>query len=247
MPATVSTTRNTSVPVALPTQPTTQLTEPATQLPTPASSSPEDIVNAAIKRAPDEANWNTHLVNLHHPLPDDYQSELAGISTFYSIDQATVYYLDARAISDLHDMLAAASAADVPIFVTSAFRPRSLQVSIYENEVQSYLNLGYSQEDAVVLGGSYVAYPGTSEHQLGLAVDLVSLDHYWLDDSFENTAAFAWLRENAAGFGFIMRYPKDKTHITGIAYEPWHYRYVGAEHALLIGELGLCLEEYLLR
>ena len=85
----------------------------------------------------------------------------------------------------------------------------------------------------------YIAVPGTSEHSLGLAVDLNSLE-----ESFEQTAQFKWLIEHCAEYGFILRYPKDKEDITGISYEPWHYRYVGEDHAAKIMEQGLCLEEY---
>ncbi|MCL2548863.1 MAG: M15 family metallopeptidase [Symbiobacteriaceae bacterium] len=210
-----------------------------------APSSPAEIADSAVKSTPDSENWNIHLVNLHHPLPDDYLPDLAPVPVVFAIDQATTYYLDFRVIDALQEMLSSSAEASLPIYVTSAFRTRSYQQTLYENEVQYYRNQGYSEEEAIVLGGSYVAYPGTSEHQLGLAVDLVSPDHYWLDESFEQTMAFAWLTEHAMEYGFVLRYPKDKTELTGIAYEPWHYRYVGPNHALSMKELSLCLEEYL--
>ena len=87
--------------------------------------------------------------------------------------------------------------------------------------------------------------PGTSEHELGLAVDLVDGNNYSLDESQESTPAQKWLMENCWDYGWILRYPNDKTEVTGIIYEPWHYRYVGGEHAKAIYESGLCLEEWL--
>ena len=90
-----------------------------------------------------------------------------------------------------------------------------------------------------------MARPGTSEHQLGLALDIVDLDYQQLDTRQEETPEQKWLMENSWKYGFILRYPTDKSNITGIIYEPWHYRYVGKEAAKVIHEKGICLEEYL--
>lgn len=106
--------------------------------------------------------------------------------------------------------------------------------------MEEYKNLGYSEADAKLEAGKWVAVPGTSEHCLGYAADLCSLE-----ESFENSEQFAWLQEHCAEYGFILRYPKDKVDITKISYEPWHYRYVGSNHAQIIMSQGLCLEEYL--
>ena len=201
------------------------------------ASNPPVIVGTDEKRAPNPENWYLHLTNFDHPLPDDYQPELAEVQGGY--------YYDARAAEPLMDMLAAAEEDGVTIYVTSAFRAMAFQVVLYENEIQSFRDLGYDEEEAVALGGSLVAYPGTSEHQLGLAVDLVTPDHWNLTESFDETEGFAWLDAHAAEHGFILRFPKDKTAITRISYEPWHYRYVTPEHAMEIKRLGLCLEEYL--
>jgi D-alanyl-D-alanine carboxypeptidase len=99
---------------------------------------------------------------------------------------------------------------------------------------------GLSEEKATEKAATMVARPGTSEHNLGLAVDINSVE-----TSFENSKAFKWLQENAEDFGFVLRYPKDKKAITKIIYEPWHYRYVGVEHAKEMNRLGMCLEEYI--
>ena len=93
--------------------------------------------------------------------------------------------------------------------------------------------------------GHQVAVPGTSEHQLGLAVDIVDVNYQLLDTNQENTAVQKWLLENSWRYGFILRYPTDQTDVTGIVYEPWHYRYVGKEYAQDIYKKGLCLEQYL--
>ena len=117
----------------------------------------------------------------------------------------------------------------------------SRQIELYNDEVakQKRENPDYSDAKAKEEAGKNVAVPGTSEHQLGLAVDF-NTDQV----SFENTKEFAWLKANAAKYGFVNRYPKDKTSITGINYEPWHWRYVGVEHANKMNELNYCLEEY---
>ena len=100
-----------------------------------------------------------------------------------------------------------------------------------------------AQCEAEVL--TYSAKPGESEHQTGLCVDLISTDHPSLDVAFADNPAYAWLVENAHQFGFILRYPEGKEGVTGYSYEPWHYRFVGAQAASEIHEKGLTLEEYL--
>ena len=92
-----------------------------------------------------------------------------------------------------------------------------------------------------------VALPGTSEHQTGLALDIVDAGYQELDEAQENTPVQQWLMRNSWRYGFILRYPTGKSNITGIIYEPWHYRYVGRDAARAIYESGLCLEEYLER
>ncbi|MCL2497866.1 MAG: M15 family metallopeptidase [Symbiobacteriaceae bacterium] len=205
---------------------------------------PSEIVAAAVRVPPSYENWSIHLVNLFHPLPEVFMPSLQLIEGRYTYNENIEYYYDARAVSALQNMLKTARDEGYPLYVSSSYRSKSYQTILYNNEVNSYLNEGYSEAEAIYLGSMYVAYPDTSEHQLGLAVDLVTADHYWLADSFEATPAFAWLQKNAASFGFVLRYPKEKTDITKIGYEPWHYRYVGQEHAENMVKLALCLEEY---
>ena len=104
---------------------------------------------------------------------------------------------------------------------------------------------GLSREEATAQAGTVVAVPGTSEHQTGLAVDLVDKSYQHLDDAQASTDVQQWLMENSWKYGFILRYPAEKSDVTGIIYEPWHYRYVGKPAAREMRELGLCLEEYI--
>ena len=113
--------------------------------------------------------------------------------------------------------------------VCSGYRSRELQQTLFDNRVERCLDEGIAQEDAVEEASRYVAQPGTSEHELG--------------EEQENTAEQQWLMEHCTEYGFILRYPKDKTDLTGVSYEPWHYRYVGKETAQEIMTQGLCLEE----
>lgn len=132
-------------------------------------------------------------------------------------------------------------------FVTSAYRSYEYQKGLYSRYVDNHMQKeGLTREEAEAKASTYSARPGESEHQTGLCVDLTTKSLGGrLNDDFDKTPAFAWLEKNAAKYGFILRYPKDKTHITGYDYEPWHYRFVGNKAALRMTQDGLCLEEYL--
>ncbi len=180
--------------------------------------------------------WHLRLVNGWNPLSADYGYE----------DHLTDYgngMFDARAAEALRDMLAAGK--DYGLRPVSLFRAYELQVTLFNNEVAEWKEAGYSQTEAEQKASTEVARPGTSEHHLGLAADILSDGVYSLEETFENTAAFTWLKEHCAEYGFILRYPKEKEDITGVIYEPWHYRYVGVEAATEIMSRGICLEEYL--
>ena len=140
---------------------------------------------------------------------------------------------------------AAAEKAGVPLQLVSAFRSIHLQDKLFTRSVNSYMSQGYSEADAINKANYSRTFSGTSEHNTGLGFDIMEKGNFSLSESFENTAQFRWLMENAEDFGFILRYAKDKTTQTGIMYEPWHFRYVGVEHAKKINELGMCLEEYI--
>ena len=131
--------------------------------------------------------------------------------------------------------------------ICSAYRPREYQERLYQAEVERWLARGCSLDSAIAEAGKSVAIPGTSEHQLGLAVDIVDVNNQHLDESQERTEVQKWLMEHSWEYGFILRYPTGKSEIAGIIYEPWHYRYAGREDAEQIHALGVCLEEYLER
>ena len=121
------------------------------------------------------------------------------------------------------------------------------QRSLFQERTDELVAQGYSKKDARTKAATSVARPGTSEHQAGLAVDIVDSSHQILDATQQDTPVQQWLMENSWKYGFILRYPNDKSSLTGIIYEPWHYRYVGIEAAAEIYEREICLEEYLER
>ena len=116
---------------------------------------------------------------------------------------------------------------------------------LFDNKILRLIDEGVSAEDAPTLAATTVALPGTSEHQLGLAVDILDTNYPYLDEYQQYTGAQQWLMEHSWEYGFILRYPNGTSEITGIIFEPWHYRYVGLEHAKAIHELGITLEEYI--
>ncbi len=202
-----------------------------------SSSTASDTSSQNKPTVSQEDLWKLRVANYKNVLPADFTVETGLITRAYARDQGMSF--DARAVGDLNDMLAAANRDGVNLLVISCFRTLTKQTNLYNAEVQKWLNQGYSEERAKEKAGTIVAVPGTSDHNLGLAVDLNSVE-----ESFENTKQFDWLQEHAAEYGFVMRYPKDKQEITKIIYEPWHYRYVGKEHAAKMNELNMCLEEY---
>ena len=178
------------------------------------------------------------LVNPWNAVPEDYTVSLVSIGDGESVDQ--------RCYGDLMQMLDdCAVYGNAQPYVCSSYRTNDTQTRLYENKVDRLIAQGYSPSDARTEAAKAVAIPGTSEHQLGLAVDIVDLRYQVLDAGQEDTATQQWLMQNSWKYGFILRYPNDKTAVTGIIYEPWHYRYVGRENAKAIYESGLCLEEYL--
>ena len=187
----------------------------------------------------DNLPWNLTLVNFENALPENFAPESLG-----EIDNG--YEADSRIVDAAKQMIADAREDDVRIIALSAFRDYEYQKELYDNKVQRLQQeKGYSVKKAREEAGTVVAYPGTSEHQLGLALDLVDARHVALDESQEDTDAYKWLYEHCHEYGFIVRYPNGKTDITGIIYEPWHFRYVGVEAATTIMNEQLTLEEYL--
>ena len=177
------------------------------------------------------------LVNPWNAIPDDYEVELI---TYSGRHKVSVECYDA-----LKQMLADCKAAGYTAIVCSAYRTHEYQTMLYERQVQKQMDKGLSREEAEIVAATISAYPGTSEHQLGLAVDIVDINYQMLNEKQEDTEAQKWLMANSWRYGFILRYPNEKSDITGIIYEPWHYRYVGVELATELFERGICLEEYL--
>ncbi len=185
----------------------------------------------------DTSQWNLLLVNPWHRLPKDYSVKLTRLRNGQSVDE--------RIYPDLQSMIDDARAVGLDPLICSSYRTSERQETLYANKVSEYLAQGYSQAQAHEEAGKWVAYPGTSEHQTGLAVDIVAGGYQLLDELQEQTAEQQWLMDNSWRYGFILRYPNDRSTVTGINYEPWHYRYVGRNVASEMHERGLCLEEYL--
>lgn len=177
------------------------------------------------------------LVNRDNPMPEGLKPTLVDIGGGDSVD--------ARCYDDLMLMLDDCRAAGLEPVICSAYRTQEYQTMLYENKIDRLIAQGFSAELAPALAMTVVALPGTSEHQLGLALDIVDASYQQLDEAQEHTPVQRWLMDNSYRYGFILRYPNDKSAVTGIIYEPWHYRYVGRDAAQQIYDSGLCLEEFL--
>lgn len=184
-----------------------------------------------------EASWNLMLVNPWNKMEENLSIELTQLANGHAIDK--------RAYPDLQNMMDDARAEGLSPIICSSYRTSEKQRTLFDNETKRYLAKGYSKEDAEKEAAKWVAVPGTSEHQTGLAVDIVAKSYQMLDKKQEETPEQQWLMANSYKYGFILRYPTDKSDVTGINYEPWHYRYVGKEAAKEMFEQGICLEEYL--
>lgn len=177
------------------------------------------------------------LINPWHLLPEDYEADLEVVEYGHKVD--------ACAAEHLKDMLSDCRDAGYSPLICSSYRDRSKQEILFDNDVRKFMYRGYSEEEAIKETAKSVAVPGSSEHEAGLAVDIVYLRYQVLDESQELNDTQQWLMEHCMEYGFILRYPRDKQDITGITYEPWHYRYVGEKAAGEIMSRGICLEEYL--
>lgn len=172
-------------------------------------------------------SWMLILVNRWNPLPEGYTVQLVDVPGGVQVDE--------RIYQPLMEMLDAATEAGVGPIVVSGYRTQEKQQSLYDEKINEFLGEGYSREQAIAQAQQWVSVPGTSEHQTGLAVDINGM--IW--------DVYPWLAENSYKYGFILRYPEDKTEITGTQHERWHFRYVGLEAAAEMYDRGLCLEEYL--
>lgn len=184
-----------------------------------------------ISRTADESlGWNLMLVNSQYRIPDDYSVELIRLSNGEQVDS--------RIYPDLQEMFDDARGAGYSLFVRAGYRSEEDQEDLMEDKIEAYRQEGYSQREAEHEAEKWVAKPGTSEHELGLAVDINA------EGQTDGNRLYQWLAEHSWKYGFILRYPAEKEEITGIDYEPWHFRYVGKQAAKEMYEQDLCLEEY---
>lgn len=189
----------------------------------------EEIVEEVIE---EEEDWRLVLVNHENPIPEDFELQLTNIDS--------TRQFDSRATEELLQMIKDMKKQGASnIWIQSAYRSKEYQENLFNNKVKQYMSYGRTKEDAEVQASKFVNKAETSEHNIGLAVDF-----NYVNKEFANTKEFKWLLENAENYGFILRYPQDKKELTGVNYEPWHWRYVGVEHAKKINELEMCLEEY---
>lgn len=206
----------------------TQIQEPQTN-----TIDEPQVAQTVANTVPEVLNeWNLKLVNKDNSVERTYVPELEELDDGVMFDKRALPYLKKMINAMYNDKLTG-------FWVQSAYRSYDKQEELFNNKVNSYKNQGKSQEEAERLAQQVVQRPEMSEHNLGLAADFNKVTN-----EFEQTKAFTWLQKNAANYGFILRYPKDKQEITGITYESWHWRYVGEEHAKVMKEKGYCLEEY---
>ena len=177
-------------------------------------------------------DWRLILVNNENSIPYGYTPELTELSNGIRIDS--------RIYPDLQRMFDDARNVGIYPIVSEGYRTHDEQKQMMSDKVESFISEGYSRREAKKLAREWVAVAGKSEHEIGLALDINADQSYSTD-----TEVYDWLAENAYKYGFILRYPPDKEYITGIDYEPWHYRYVGTETATEIHEKNITLEEYL--
>ena len=243
-------TRKAAVP-QLPELPDESLAQPAESLVQAASTLPDAPVQQPAENGAQQSTLTAAqaqailddprmiLVNRAHPITEDYPVETKECGSATAINKT----LQTEAAEAFLSMQAAAAKDGVDVRMQSGYRSVSYQKKLYNDQTQYYRNKGLSEAAAREKAAAIVNPPGCSEHNCGLAADLNSPEHTTLDTGFADTAAFRWLCENAEHYGFILRYPKEAESVTGITYEPWHWRYVGPENAALLNQSGLCLED----
>lgn len=187
----------------------------------------------------DPDSWELMLANANNLLPEDFApEELTEIADGQSVDS--------RIAEPIRALIADAKAAGyTDLYFCSGYRDYDTQYAIYWNHIWDYMNAGYTQEEADAMTRLAVNPPGASEHQLGTTADILEYYDQDMQPYIGGSGLMLWLEEHCTEYGFIIRYPEDKTAITGVEYEPWHLRYVGVEAAEYITENGLCLEEFL--
>lgn len=180
--------------------------------------------------------WNLLLVNKQHPIPEDYELKLGVIKGSMKCDE--------RIIPELTEMMQDAKKDGITLVVCSPYRDMSRQDMLFNRKIKNYMKKNISFLEAYKETVQAVTIPGASEHQIGLAIDIISSTYTALEEGFADTAAGEWLATHCQDYGFILRYPKGKEEITGIEFEPWHFRYVGKDAATIIMKDNLTLEEF---
>ncbi|MGN0562428.1 MAG: M15 family metallopeptidase [Candidatus Fimenecus sp.] len=237
-----------------PAEPTTETlsepeTEPQTELPTeaeattapetttakaPPVSLPQATDGNTVTVSPDGEHWELTLVNLQYRLPEEYKPTLKA-----AVEGSSVQ-LDERVAPFYAEMYAAAKADGCTLTPYSGYRTYARQQENFDRKVAYYVSQGLSETEATAKTQTRILPAGASEHNMGFSMDIVSASA-----DFISTKEFSWLTAHAYEYGFILRYPENKTDITGVMYEPWHWRFVGKEAAAAMHQSGQCLEEYL--
>lgn len=184
-----------------------------------------------------EETWSLVLINEEHPLDTGYTPDLEAVREGS--------FVDARIVEDTKKMLEDAEKEGLNMYIVSAHRDYEAQREVFNTTMTQWISQGSTPLEAYEETKKSVAVPGTSEHASGLAMDITSGQYGELDEKQAETAEAKWLAENCWKYGFILRYPLDKSDITGIVFEPWHYRYVGKDAAEEIMKKDITLEEYL--
>ena len=184
-----------------------------------------------------EDMWCLILTNAEYPVPEDYAVTLRDVP-------GTDQKVDERIYEPLINMLEAMKAEGLSPVVCSGYRTLDKQEKLFNRKVSAYVKKGRSKEESYTLARQTLSIPGSGEHCLGLAVDFYTRSYHQLERAFEKTPEGKWLREHAQDYGFTLRYDEGKEEITGIGYEPWHFRYVGIDVARYLKEHNLSLEEF---
>lgn len=184
----------------------------------------------------DSSDWRLTLINKQHPIPEEYDFKLGTFTSGMRCDE--------RVIEDLLLMMQAAKKDGLNLVVRSPYRTSDHQEDNFNDRIKSYMRQGLSYMEAYKATSRVITVPGCSEHEVGLALDITSDTFIPLLQGFADTEEGKWLEAHGHEYGFILRYPSGKEYITGIEYEPWHFRYVGREAAAVMKEEDLCLEEF---
>lgn len=185
-----------------------------------------------------DSNWNLMLINRDYILPDGYTVSLASSVA----GDPSSCKLDYRVAPHYNEMYLAAKEDGIILTPVSGYRSMDRQRNNLNNKIAYYQNQGFSKVEATQKAVERILPPGTSEHNAGMAMDIITADS---TAGFQYTKEYKWLDEHAAEYGFILRYPENKVNVTKIIYEPWHWRYVGVSAAKAMKASGQCLEEYL--